>query len=220
MDELTPIERIWAEGMQGCTHGECLEAETLLELAERGRKAADYSVRMAHVAVCPVCRETLKMLSATELARPRMQFALAWPTARYLVAAGLAVTVLAVWLSMPKGAGTVKSGADVAARPPVHENPALERPKPLRGVVAEKHGSVAPPILQRPHRHGGSLAMRVRRHRPHSPGVTRFAPGHLNDEASGTLEGSVGETETLQGEVRACDGIIEGEVLRKIPPSS
>ena len=113
MDEdLMAIEKRWAETMQGCAPGACLEADALLELAERGKRSRDYTARMAHVAVCRNCRETFKMLQSVELARPKPVFGwLVQPRTGFALVA-VAAASLAIFFILPTRAASQIDAAD------------------------------------------------------------------------------------------------------------
>ncbi len=218
MDELTPIERSWMEGLRAPPAPACLEADAMIELAERGRRAHDYDSRMKHIAVCPVCRSTLKLLRQTEAIRPRARLVPEWMTVRIFVAVGAAAALVIAWFGFHGSTGLNRSAPNVAVHQvaPNHEQPGPIAPsaKGPPTTVADdgSHESERPLV---PRRRPTRLAMRHRPRRPsHREGVPLIG---ANTDAHGTLEGTVGDAEILEGQVDLGGGVVVGEVR---PPKS
>jgi hypothetical protein len=221
MDELTPIERSWMEGPHGSPSGSCLEAYEILEVAERGGRARNYDSRMAHIATCPGCRSTLKLLRETEAMRPRARLLPGWLPARTMVAAVAAIGLLIAWFGLHSPAVINRPGGNLAVRhaPVETTKPSPLQPAPKRShTMFAEHKRPAPPKHLGEARRPSRLAMRHRRPRPASHGITPLTT--TDSEAHGTLEGTVANTEILQGEVTMGGGIVEGEVRAKKPPPS
>lgn len=64
LPELTAREASWREVLRQPASGACLEAEVLLDIARRGRRARQYLESLPHLAECHVCFETLAALRA------------------------------------------------------------------------------------------------------------------------------------------------------------
>ncbi len=94
--DLTAVEQSWRSAFQQAAKGDCLEADVLIELAKKGRRANDYEASMDHVALCPTCSETLRTLKSFEKIDPRSarregaKWRWAWAVAVPVAAAGLA----------------------------------------------------------------------------------------------------------------------------------
>ncbi|MCH8274483.1 MAG: hypothetical protein IH851_06820 [Armatimonadetes bacterium] len=92
----------------------CLEAEALIELAERGRRARDYEAGMNHVATCSECRAALKELERVEELRREHRRGFSWVSGRWtwaVVAPAAAVLVIGVLIVRPwEGAGLAGDG--------------------------------------------------------------------------------------------------------------
>jgi hypothetical protein len=226
MDEdLMPIEQTWAEAMRGCAPGDCLEAEALLELAEKGRRARSYSLRMGHVALCRTCRETLKLLQQTERARPTRRCL--WPFALPVAApvlgwsAALAAVALGLWLLQSQSGGPEPAPLAGHDRPmPAPPAPGASNPLPLppdeeRGPLDLPEPEESPAEAPRSPRRTPRRAAPSKEEAPEErPEAISPAPGSLYaDSAPGILEGEVLDGAlVLHGEVVAVPSL-EGEVV-------
>ena len=224
-DDLMAIEKRWAEKMQGCAPGLCLEADALLELAERGKRSRDYSARMAHVAICRNCRETFKMLQSVELARPKPVFGwLAQPRTGFAVMA-VAAAALAIFFISQNGvtpAGTTReaplAGTGTGGPEPKVVTPFELVNPPKREQVAKLDStSLKVPRLEAPRKRRGRGTKR-----PVTPmkEPVIVPSGSMLAEVTpppGIVEGEVVYTMVLEGEVTA-GSTIEGQVVPKSPP--
>lgn len=69
----TPLERRLSQRLHRTPLGACLHFEQIVDLARRGRRAADYYARMPHVISCPHCRIAyLQSLQILEAQQPRL----------------------------------------------------------------------------------------------------------------------------------------------------
>lgn len=232
-EELSTIERAWAEKMQGCAPGECLEAPAILEVATKGRGARNYAGRMAHIAVCPTCRSTLKLVKSAEAARPARSWLPVFGGRGYVLALSAAAATLAIMLltgvldfgsrSAP-GRGALTHNEAPAPRNGTNKPTSPKNFVPNRDLVANND---APPRVPAPRRH-------FRKHLPRSLEVPRNpapipSPEHYarNERASGLLEGEV-FANVIEGEVGSENVVsgnveppttVEGNVVKKSPPS-
>lgn len=69
MSDLGPLDRQWGEALKHATATECLSAEDLLGLHEKGRKHLEYDRLMDHVVSCKECMAALNSLRAMDDAR-------------------------------------------------------------------------------------------------------------------------------------------------------
>lgn len=69
-DELTPLELGWRTAMSTASRSECPSAESLLEVAEQGKRSRQFTACMNHLAVCPKCTQLMfELREATELSK-------------------------------------------------------------------------------------------------------------------------------------------------------
>jgi hypothetical protein len=224
MDEdLMVIEKRGSESMQGCAPGQCMEADALLELAERGKRSRDYSARMAHVAVCRNCRETFKMLQSVELAKPKPVFGwLVQPRTGFAMVA-VAAAALAIFFISQSGAGPtgIKRDAPLAVKNGGAVKPNGVTPKEI--VTPPKREEVAQndnPTIQAPR--WETPRKRKSRGGSHKPVTPVREPSLVPEksmfaESPGILEGEVVYTMVLEGEVTS-GSTVEGQVVPKSPP--
>lgn len=227
MDEdLMAIEKRWAESMQGCAPGECLEADALLELAERGKRSRSYSERMAHIAICRSCRETFKLLQHVEVARPKP--ALGWlvqPRIGFALVAAAAAVLAIVFINQN---GVQQNGARREAPVATTKTGGTENPIPTtqkkfvtpnKQQVAARTESLKNPRVEIPRKRksrGGSRKPVTPEREP-----LEVPKGSMYAESTGQpgiLEGEVVYTMVLEGQVERGE-VLQGEVTAKPPPA-
>jgi hypothetical protein len=229
MDEdLMPIEEHLAKSVRP-TPGSCLEAGALLDLVEKGKRSRNYSARMAHVAICRECRESLKLLKEVDLARPKVPFFPLWaPKLSYgLAAAAVIAIVYFSWQGSHFKAGTLPHLGEpqIATK----ENPKFT---PKIGV------SVPPKLVQHPTFIPKSNPHRAHKRRPHEKISPVPEPPHAEPSiamgkdlwanSGSTIEGEVENMQVIGGEVQPGNTlggqvqdapIVKGEVLPTKPPA-
>jgi hypothetical protein len=211
-DDLMPIERSWARALPDCGLGECLDAEALLELAESGRRGRDFSGRMAHVAACRECRQTLRLLTGNEstradaLARPK----LFWPWKQTIFATAAAAAAVALFFAMrpSDSAVPIRGGSQPVVRqePPPIQLPETA-PETRSGVGDRNRGKLVARKSTSQRRPRRSEPAQLERPPVVPPDVQKVNVGD-----GGVLEGEVVVAMVLEGEVRG-GPYVEGEVL-------
>jgi len=209
MEPLSRTEKEWG-GMLAAEPGkDCLEAESLLALAERGRRAPNAERLYAHIAECPGCRQALKELKAIEtmpLSAAKKPFrVLPW-------AVGLAGAAVLIFIAFQfADFGTANSSTPIAREKPAPvptpapntvEVPRLSPSNPSQPEI----GPTREPEYRKPE-------TRRRRHR--LPSRSRSAPVEAPALARPieTMDANVGwSREEISGEVLSPNAAM-GEVI-------
>jgi hypothetical protein len=98
--EITPIEQSWQKALQNSPQPEeHLAAETIIELAQKGKRCLAYEMRMDHIVYCAICRKLLQEAQQAQSPKPARSLAPKWPwilapTAALVTAAGMLFLVV------------------------------------------------------------------------------------------------------------------------------
>ncbi len=231
MEPLTQTERDWGTRLAPPRGEGCLDAETLLSIAQKGRQAPRAEAAFAHIAACPGCRTLLKELRALEKeapapAKPTWTWMRGLPWVAGLAAAALLLVVAFQVFGPSSG---LRSSAEPIAKnkPDRATSPHSESPRldPTRLLpVPEPKSTSSPesrPIKETKSPRQGRSAKPRRDAVPPVPIVDRSVEmmdanvGWSRDELSGEVVGGNQAT----GEVVAPNQV-QGEVGRGGPEPS
>lgn len=222
MEPLSQTERDWGMQLAAERGPQCLEAEKLVALAEKGRRAPDAATLYAHIAACPGCRAALRELKQVEALRTSVAKApavkslgyfprsLLWPVA---AAAAILLLYFTYRTTLPSAqrSASPETMASKGRSPKPEPRSNAEIPPPEFITPAPAPKTVEPtPVPEKP-------AAKARPRKRSRPAPVRIAvPDPVLERPVETMDANIGWSRgELAGEVVG-ENVATGEV---VPPN-